>query len=246
MVDVSRLEWIRVTLRVTRGVKDDARESAPMIEECSSVICELRQWQGLAGAITGGVFALCVALLVSYLARRREERAAGMLVVGALVQFIARNDSLKRVAAKKAVPEADHHKWLSEKLTQSRPKVSPLFDASLYRLSAAHPHLAAHLELFKVMFADMDENLDRIADDYKDLHEKGKALRPQEVMEADARIASRGFRIATLHADCAACLIAQFAFSHFPTWNRIRRWLRPSTEERTCQQLLKQGHTNVK
>ena len=59
-------------------------------------------------------------------------------MVGALVQFIARNDSLKRLVEKKAVPEADHHKWLSEKLTQSRPKVSPLFDASLYRLMAVH------------------------------------------------------------------------------------------------------------
>jgi hypothetical protein len=67
--------------------------------------------------------------------------------------------------------------------------------------------LAAHLELFKVMFADMDENLDRIADDYKDLHEKGKPLRPQDVMEADARVATRGFITAALHADCAACLI---------------------------------------
>ena len=210
--------------------------------ECTSFICELHQWQGLAGAITGGMFALSVALLVSYLARRREERAAGMLVVGALIQFISRNDTLKRLAEKNAVPEADHHKWLSEKLTQSKPKVSPLFDASLYRLMTAHPHLAAHLELFKAMFADLDENLDRIADDYRDFHENGKPLRPQGVMEADARIATRAFTTATLHADCAACLIGQFVLGHFPTWHRIRRLLRPSAEERTCQQLLKQGH----
>jgi hypothetical protein len=210
--------------------------------ECSSFICELRQWQSIAGAITGGVFALCVALLVSYLARRREERASGMLVVGVLLQFIARNDSLKRLAEKNVIPKADHHKWLSEKLTQSRPKVSPLFDASLYRLMAAHPHLAAHLELFKMLSADLDENLDRIAGDYKNLHEKGEPLRPQNVMEADAKIATRGFTTATLHAGCAACLIGQFVLGHFPTWHRIRRWLRPSTEERKCKQLLKQGH----
>jgi len=214
--------------------------------ECNSFICELRQWQGLAGAITGGVFALCVALLVSYLARRREECVAGMLVVGALVQFIARNDSLKKLAEKKAVPQGDHHKWLSEKLTQSRPKVSPLFDAALYRLMAVHPYLAAHLELFKVMFADMDEDLDRIADDYKDLHEKGKPLRRQDVMEADAKVATRAFTTAALHADCAACLIAQLVLGHFSSWHRIRRWLRPSTEERLCQQLLKQGHAGAK
>ena len=73
--------------------------------ECNSLIHVLREWQDLAGAIAGGIFALCVALLVSYLARRREERAAAMLVVGALVQFIARNTQLKKLAEKKSVLE---------------------------------------------------------------------------------------------------------------------------------------------
>lgn len=214
--------------------------------ECNSLIHVLHEWQDLAGAIAGGIFALSVALLVSHLARRREERAAAMLVVGALVEFIARNTRLKELAEKKPVPEQDHHKWLAEKLTQSRPKVSPLFDASLYGLMDVHPYLAAHLELFKVMFADMDEELDRIADDYKAFHEKGKPDRSQDVMEADAKVATEAFNTAALHADCAGCLIAQLVLGHFRSWHRIRRWLRPTTEERRCQRLLMEGHVNEK
>ena len=66
------------------------------------------------------------------------------------------------------------------------------------------------------MFADMDENLDRIADDYKEFHEKGKPVRPQDLMEADAKVATRAFASAALHADCAACLITQFVLGHSP------------------------------
>lgn len=207
----------------------------------STFLDQIRPWQTLVGATAGGVFSLGVALLVSYLARRREERAAGMLVVGALVQMVARGDALQKLAKKKEIDQADYDKWLSEKLTQSRPKVSALFEASLFRLMDAHPHLAAHLELFRTNFFEMDENLDRIADDYRNLHEKGKPVRPRKVMEADNKVAAWSFATAVLHADCAASLIDQFVFSYFPSWHRIRRRLFPSTEERKCQQLLKRG-----
>jgi hypothetical protein len=188
------------------------------------------------------LFSLGVALLVAYLSRRREDRAAAMLLVGSLVQMISRKVALEELAKKRAVPAADYHKWLSEKLVQSRPKLSTEFEASLIRLMPAHVYLAAHLELFKTVFAGMSENLDRIAEDYKNLHEKGKTLRPVAVMEADAKVATQSFEVAVLHARCAEHLIAEVVLSHFPSWHRLRQWLHPTDEERKCLELLRRGH----
>ena len=119
--------------------------------------------------------------------------------------------------------------------------MSTEFEASLIRLMPAHLHLAAHLELFKTLFAEMNECLDRLADDYKNLHEKGKPLRPVANIETDAKLATRGFQGAVLHASCAERLIAQVVLGHFPSWHRLRGWLWPTDEERKCQQLLKTG-----
>lgn len=202
----------------------------------------VHRWQNLAGAVVGGLFSLGVALLVAYTVRHREDRAAGMLLVGTLVQMMARNAQLERLAKEKAVPEADFHKWFSEKLVQSRPKMSTEFEASLIRLMPADLQLAAHLELFKVLIAEMDECLDRLTEDYKNLHEKGKPQRPVANIETDAKLATRAFQGAVLHASCAERLIAQVVHGHFPSWHRMRRWLWPTEGERKCQQLLKTGN----
>ena len=207
-----------------------------------SFVDQIHRWQNLAGAVVGGLFSLGVALLVAHVARRREDRAAGMLLVGTLVQMMARNAQLERLAKEKAIPEADFHKWFSEKLVQSRPKMSAEFEASLIRLMPADLHLAAHLELFKTLIAEMDECLDRLAEDYKNLHEKGKLQRPVANIETDAKLATRAFGGAVLHATCAERLITHMVHSHFPSWHRLRGWLRPSMEEQKCQQLLKTGN----
>lgn len=208
-----------------------------------SLIDQIHHWQNLAGAVIGGIFSLGVAFLVAYLARRREDRAAGMLLVGTLVQMMSRNASLEKLAKDKAVPEADHHRWFSEKLVQSRPKMSTEFESSLIRLLPADLHLAAHLQLFKTLVAEMDECLDRLAEDYRNLHEKGKPQRPGANIETDAKLATRAFKNAVLHANCAERLIAQVVHGHFPSWHRLRAWVRPTEEERKCRRLLKTGGT---
>ena len=207
-----------------------------------SLVNELHRWQNLVGAVVGGLFSLGVAFLVGYLARRREDRAAGMLLVGTLVQMLARNAQLDRLAKEKAIPEADFHKWFSEKLVQSRPKMSSEFEASLIRLMPTDLHLAAHLELFKVLMGEMNECLDRLAEDYKNLHEKGKPQRPGANIETDAKLSTKAFKGAVLHASCAERLITHLVHGQFPSWHRLRGWLRPTEEERKCQQLLKTGN----
>src|SRR5205807_761468 len=113
---------------------------------------------------------------------------------------------------------------------------------SLIRLLPVDLHLAAHLELFKVLVAEMDECLDRLAEDYKNLHEKGKPERPVANIETDAKLSTRAFQGAVLHAKCAERLIEHVVHSWVPSWHRLRSRLRPTEEERKCRQLLKTGH----
>ena len=201
----------------------------------------VRQWQSITGAVVGGIFSLLVAIIVGHIVRHREDRAAGMLLVGSLVQLMGRKAVLETLMAKQAVPDADRHKWLAEKLVQSRPKLSSLFEASVVRLMPAHQHLAAHLELLKTFVADMDEALDRLDNDYKNLHEKGKPLRPIANVDADAKIATICFNAAVRHAECAERLIARFVLGRFPWFQRMRQCLFPTKEEAKCQKLLKTG-----
>jgi hypothetical protein len=112
----------------------------------------LHRWQNLAGAIVGGVFSLGVALLVSYLARNREDRAAAMILTAAFVSINARHSTLERLAKERAISAADLHKWLAEKLVQSRPKLSSGFEGALARLLLVHARLAVHLELFRTLY----------------------------------------------------------------------------------------------
>lgn len=204
------------------------------------VIC-LHQWQNLAGAIVGGVFSLCVALLVSYLAHNREDRAAAMILTAAFVSINARHSSLERLAKEHSVPAPDRHKWLAEKLIQSRPKLSSGFEGALARLLLIHTRLAVHLELFRSLYHEMDEKLDRLDEDYKNFQQQGKALRSPHIMEADTKLASDLFAAAVQHANCAEHLLGLFVFAHFPSWHLWRHRLLPSNDEKQCKELQNQG-----
>ena len=197
----------------------------------------LHRWQNLAGAIVGGLFALGVALLVSYLARNREDRAAAMILTAAFVSINARHSTLERLAKERSVSAADLHKWLAEKLVQSRPKLSSGFEGVLARLLLVHTRLAVHLELFRTLYHEMDEKLDRIDEDYKYFHEHRKALRPPDIMEADSKLASDSFAAAVRHANCAEHLLGLFVFARFPSWHVWRYKFLPSNDEKECKEL---------
>ncbi len=196
----------------------------------------LHHWQNLAGAIVGGIFSLSVALLVSSLARNREDRAAAMILIAAFANINARHSSLERLAKERSVPAADLHKWLAEKLVQSRPKLSPGFEGALARLLLIHTSLAVHLELFRTHFHEMDGMLERLEEDYKNFHEHGKALRSLNIMDTESKLASDAFAAAVRHANCADYLLGCFLFSRFPSWHIWKFRLLPSIAEKKCRE----------
>lgn len=193
------------------------------------------KWKEIAGAIIGGLFSLAVALIVARDARTREERSAATLLIVTFTNFLARHATLTDLEKGQSVPVQDRHKWLSEKLAKSGPKLSPLAEAALARLLPIDPALAAHLELFRTLHGELESHTERISQDYRDFHEHGKALRSADVMEADAKIVASAFDGATKHADCAAHLLEKRVLSYLPTFNYIRMRLFPTQQDRVCQ-----------
>lgn len=198
----------------------------------------LAKWQTLMGAFLGGVFSLSVAFLVAYVARRRDDVASSMLLLANLVEMKARFLSVEQVAKERGVPEADYHKWLSEKLVQSRPKLTPTFDAAMVRLMALDAHLASHLSLFHMAYRELDEKIDRLSDDFRSVREKGKPVRSPESMEADARLVVEHLHRAASHAECAEELINMHILSRRRHWNRLKRRFSISEKERECMARL--------
>ena len=201
----------------------------------------LHKWQTLTGAFLGGVFALGVALLVAYVNRRREDVAAAMLVIANTVETKARFQSVKRLAEERAIPDADFHKWLSEKMVQSRPKLAPTFDAAAARLMPIDAHMAGHLAMFQMSHRELQEKIERLAEDFKDVREKGKPSRSVKSMEADAKIVSDDIARAANHAECVEALLNMLVLGRGRHWNRLVRKFKTSAEERRCLAVLKQG-----
>lgn len=208
-----------------------------------NIVNFMDHWQTLIGAIIGGLFALTVALLVAFKARRREEISAAMLLVGNLVSVKAAEETLMEQASEENVEDAILAPWVAEKLVWPRPRLSPMFEASLVRVMPISAVLSAHLDLFHTIYADVERHLERLAGDFEEVRRNGKPLRTKEAMNADASLARKGFAIAAAHAKCAERLLTQLVLSQFPTWHRVRRVILPSKDERQCNKRLKQGST---
>lgn len=194
------------------------------------MICDfLYRWQTLTGALLGGVFSLSVAFIVAYIGRRRDDLAAAMLVTVNVVETKARYLSIKHVSKDKKISEADYHRWVSEKLVQSRPKLTPTFDAAVARLMPLDAHLASHLSMFQMSHRELEEKLDRLTEDYREVREKGKSSRSVESIDADARVITKDFERAAKFAECAENLINMLILGRRRHWHRIRRKFRPTT-----------------
>jgi len=205
------------------------------------LISFLEKWQTMIGAIIGGIFALFVALLVAYKARRQEDLAAGMLLTGNLISIIGNGLTLKELAKEQNIKEEQLPYWLSEHLVRQRMKLSPVFEASRIRLMPNDVYLAAHLELFQLIFNDIDAKIGELSLDIHALDTTGKPIRNQDVLQADARIIYKGFQRVMTHAKCAERILNHKVLSNYPTFHTIRMLICKSKEEKACVRTLKTG-----
>jgi hypothetical protein len=148
---------------------------------------------------------------------------------------------LSELAAKEAVPEAEHPMWLAGRLTSSRPSLSPLFEGCVARLMPVDPHLAAHLELFGMIYRGVEHHVNKLVRDIEYFQEHDKLLRDKKDTTADATVVASGLSRAAKHAECAENLLSKLVIGNWPTWYRVSRWLFPTTRERDCRRMLETG-----
>jgi hypothetical protein len=202
------------------------------------IVAFLEKWQTLVGAIIGGIIALFVALLVAYKARRQEDLSAAMLLVGNLVTVRAASRALEDLAKEENIANENLPYWLSEKLVRRRIAMSPMFEASRIRLMPVDVRLAAHLELFQVIFTDIETRLDMLKNDYALFDADEKPTRNPEVLKADCRVIHEGFISAVAHAKCAERILTLKVLSNWPRFHAVRMILKKTSEEKACRNLL--------
>jgi len=189
----------------------------------------------------GGVFALLTALIVARSARRRDERASAMVVSATLAAVRVVSETLAALSAQEGVTDDNLPLWFAEKIAHMHPPLPVLFDSSVSRLMPVDVSLAAHLNLFQQTYTQTESVLKRITDDYTYYHMHGKTFRPQDLMKADCRIATKHFGFAAEHAECAVYLISTLVLSRCAFWYRLRRHFWKNELEKKCSELLRKG-----
>lgn len=204
------------------------------------MIAFLDKWQTLIGAILGGIIALGAALIVAYRAERRSDIAAAMQIIGTLVSVRTAGHLLDELAEEKGIANPDDRAaWQAEKLVSLRPKLSPLFEASIARVMPLDVTTAAHLHFFLSQYLDLEEKLQRISSDIKELERTGKPARDRNYMMADAKHAARVFGAVVGHADCAEHLLTKFVLSKMALWNRLWCGWFPDEQTTKCRKVLR-------
>jgi hypothetical protein len=207
----------------------------------ADVLSVLEKWQSLAGSIISAAAAFAVAFLVAYINRRREDVSAAMILVGNLTTVMGAHATLEELAKKEDVAAADYPMWLAQRLSSSRPALSPLFDASVARMMPLDTTLAAHLELFNVVYCSVEGHMDRIVEDIEYCREHNKLLRDKKDTMADADVVRASFATAARYAECAERLLSHVVLSRWRVLHRARRLFWSTDAERECSRLLKTG-----
>jgi hypothetical protein len=205
------------------------------------VLATLKDWQSLVGAIVGAFASLSVAFLVAYINRRREDRSAAMVLIGSLVNVRSAYLVLDELAKKENVSEADYPMWLAGRLASTRPKISPLFEGCVAKLMPVDAHLAAHLELFGIVYHSVEHHINKLVRDIHHFQEHGKLLREKKDAVADAKVIEHGLAKAAKYAECAEYLLSKLVLGNWPTLHRVKRLLLPSNHECNCKRLLGTG-----
>lgn len=208
------------------------------------LICYLEKWQTLIGAFIGGIVGLLAALLVARDARKREQRAAAMLLVGDLAEVRTASEVLREMSEKKDMSADDKGaRWITNMLLKRRPSLSPLFESSMVRIMSVDDHLAAHLILFKKIFRSADARLTELAYSLERSKQEGPFILSNKEIDSLIKLIASGFYNAVEHAVCAEHLLDKLIIRRSALLHRLMRKFKIPKEEKKCRELLKTGNT---
>lgn len=201
----------------------------------------LDKWQTLIGSITGGVIALFAALIVAYKSERRTDLAAAMHVAGVLVEIRAAGVQLDELAREKPELSDPNNRayWQAEKLAYARPKISPLFDQYMARITPIDAVAAAHLRLFHTCYLYIEDKLKGVEAAISDQRQEQEQEQRREYIRQNARAIKRSFDRAKNYAEYAEYLISKHILSKWAFWNRLWSRIAPDSKIRKAYEELK-------
>lgn len=198
-----------------------------------SLLAVLEKWQTLAGAILGGLFALCVALLVASKARRHEEDTAAMLLSGELKPFEVADQVLSEIGSVESTTPQDELLRYAVQLKRFRPHLSPLFDSSMARVMTVDTNLAAFLRFFQFHISGAEQCFARVETAERLLHAGQGSRFTQQELKNDLTLAAKKIREAANAANLAIPLLTALFIGPLPTFRRFcRRFRVPPAEKK--------------
>jgi hypothetical protein len=179
-------------------------------------------------------------LIVAHDARRREERSAAILLSIDLTSVQAAKAVLDERIEKQIKPD-EVQNWITDRLMNSRPRLSPLFDTSMARLMPVDVYLSAHLALFRLLYSETLEMVGRLVDANDILKKTGQSVLTDDEVKAHIRLIHSGFLKACEHASCANHLLNRYVLHRVAFLYRWGKSLRIIKYEKSCLEVLKRG-----
>lgn len=131
--------------------------------------------------------------------------------------------------------------WIAERLMNTRPTLSGLFEASLLRIMPIDASMAAHLYLFKMLYLDVLEMVNKLVGANDILKETGQQTLTNEKQQYLINQIHSRFLKACNHARCAEALIDRLILRRAAVFYRIGKNIRLMKYEKKCLELLQKG-----
>ena len=215
------------------------------------------RWQTLAGAFSGGVFALFVALAVAANARFRDEVAASMLLIAELKSVENSIKSFFKSQGEVDIPEGSRAEELlryAKPIKLIRPHLSTFFDSYMARAMPADKMLAVHLSCFRDHIRMAEQNYNSIDFSEQEILKimgigTGASITLRDSLRTDLLAAVKEMKSAALEAGEATPLLSDLFDTCIPTirrgcrrlrswflklWLRFKKVFHPKTDRAGC------------
>lgn len=201
----------------------------------------LLTWQTLLGALTGGIFGLLAALIVAKDARIRLERCSAFLLQSDFTDVLSCKETLDIEATQEKVADENMNDWYANHLIYNHPKLSPLFDQSVYQVSDVNIYLTAHLSLFSKIYKGFLEDMKSLVDAKNALNMGERPKLSDDELKATIKNIYYSFNKSCSHAECASILIHKMIFSKARIFHKFYSKFIADEKNDICRKLLSTG-----
>jgi hypothetical protein len=206
-----------------------------------SFVALLNHWQTLIGSLIGALVGLMSALIVASRVERREDLAAGMLLVAVLSPVAAASGQIGELADERGITgDEDRTLFMAEKLARLRPRFPDATESAATRLMPINNVMAAHLTLFVHHYREFEEKILLVGAAYENLRRGDDAADMRDAVLLNSKTAVRNFLSASIHGKFAAALVVKLVLSKVPNLNKLVATVGLDSQMRAAAKALKE------